>query len=472
MNVIISGIGQVGYHIAVKLAQEKHEITVIDNDPLAIENITREIDLQTLLGSGASIELLEKAGIADADMFLACSSVDEVNITSCIIAKNLKKRHLKTNPSLNPLWCMARVRALEYDLNNPKVDAGIFGVDLFINQDKITCEEIIQIIDMPGAVEVIPFSDGRVELVGFSVHEDSLFKDRRLMGIREIDTFRDTLIVAIQRGDELIIPNGKTKIFQDDVLFFIGEKNIFKEISPMFTGKRKIRKKKKRIFILGGGSLTPVLINKLLLYKGIEIKVVDSDLTTIFRFSEQYPSNVTCLYGSVTDLDLLIEEGIKYADHVIAATNDEDTNIVASILCKEYGAKQTITIVQDPDYVKIKMMAGIDVAISPKILTSGEVLKKIRKGAIQKTAPLLEEGAELIEVTVPDETKKFGKPIKDLSLPAHSIIGAVVRGNDICIPDGNTLLLPRDDIIVFVLPEAKEAVENFFMSSKSSQSNR
>lgn len=469
MKIIVIGIGQVGYHIVEKLVPEDHEITVVDASVQRIDHIARVVDVETIVGSGTSPATLQAAGIGWADLVIACSDSDEVNLVTCVLAQSLKRRYTPDKQKLEQFKTIARVYSREMSADNPALmGENLFGVDLYINQNLITCQEIIRIIKLPGAVEVIPFARDRVELVGFRVSEDSLFRNHRIKGLRDIPAFANSIIVAIQRKEDLIIPDGNTFIKSGDILFFVAPKAEFQEISGYFTdSKAGTGRRKMRIFILGGGRLTEVLTDAFLDESNIEVKIVDSNLARVYELSEKYPRNVFCLHGHATDLDLLREEGISDTDFVIAATPDEDTNIVASVLCKEYGARKTIAIVQDPDYVKIKMMPGIDIAISPKILTSGEVLKLIRSGFVQKAAPILEKGAEILEIALPPNTPEFNRPLSELGLPPNSIMGAVVRDDEVIIPHGDFRILGGDKVILFVMPDARKKVEQIFNPGNS-----
>ena len=442
MKIIIIGAGEVGFHIAQRLSEEGHDVVLIDKAPDMIKRINENIDVQALLGSGTSPQLLKASGLKEADMMVAATDSDEVNLISCLLAKNINPYILK----------VARIKNEEYIEEKELLGGDLLGIDHIINPQSAMVETIRRLMAIPGAVDVIDFVDGRVKLIGFTIAEDSPFVGRQLLSFEGLKG--KLLLGAIVRGDRVVIPRGRDIIQPNDLVYVVVRNNELNYVLELFNiNEESLRK----VIIVGAGQTGTALATALDESK-INAKIIDKDSTRCARLAEKL-KRVIVINGDGTDRDLLQEENIKDADFMVAITGDEESNVLISLLAKGLGAKRTITRISKLSYIPLVSAIGIATVVSPRLSAIRAILQYIRKGKIISVAPLKGEHAEAIEAEALETSDIVNVPLADVKFPQGAIIGAIVRGENIIIPRGDSIIQPKDHLIIFAVHKAIPKLE-------------
>jgi len=443
VKAIIIGAGKVGYNIAQMLSYEGHDVIVIDIDQTRLSTVEEHLDVQTIRGNGASAEVLKEAGVRNAGLLAAVTERDELNMVSCYVAK-----------SFGAVRTIARVRNPEYMNLNHLTGKETMGIDLIINPEKVTANEIAKLIDNAEAHNVEYYADGKVQLLELKVPENAPCAGKEL---QELDFSHPFLIVAILREGRMIIPRGKNRILASDIIFVLAQTKEMVEVEK-FLGQR--RTKVENVVILGGGRIGYYLAQQLE-KKRIGVKIIEKELEQC-RNIAQHLNNCLVINGDGTDLQLLEDENVGATDLFVALTGDDKLNLLVSLLAKHLGAKKTIAQIRRSDYTPLVEKVGIDRAISPRLLTAGAVLRFVRKGQIVSITLISDARAQITELIVPQQYKHAGVCLKDIKFPPGAIIGAVAREEKVIVPSGRDTLLPGDRVIVFALPNAIQKVEQFF----------
>ena len=449
MRVVIIGAGEVGYHIASRLVRERHDVVVIDQSAALIERVQEELDVLAYCGHGAHPATLERASIAQADMLIAVTNSDEVNLVACLLARlyGVAKR-------------IARINDPDFR-DSPLGEAGKFiGIDLLINPSQTVAEEIRRLIKAPGAEEAADFLEGRVKLLSFRVQAPAPIVHQRLRDFAA--RFAATppfLVAAIQRGRDTLIPTGETIIEPNDHLLVIGKTEpLWQSLHLLGITPRPA----KRIFIIGGGRVGMNVATMLEQDQAdYDVKILEQDAQRC-RLLASRLSRTLVLQGDATDLKVLKEEGIADMDAVIAVTDDEGTNLIASLLAKTNGAREVIALIKRPDMVPLVAHLGIDAAISPRLITAGAILRHLRRGQVLSIFTSIHTEAETLELVAMPRAKIIGKPLRKVKMPPGVLIGAVAHDAEIIIPGGDTVIRPYDRVIVFALPTAVPQAEKLF----------
>lgn len=432
MRIIIIGAGEVGYHIAKKLSEESQDVVIIDKDPGKIRRISDSIDVQALLGSGTSPRMLRDAGIEEADLLVAATDSDEANLIACLLARNLNRFLVK----------VARVKNQEYMQEKAIFGKDLLGIDLIINTRSMMVDTVLRLMEIPGASEVIDFVGGKVRLVSFLITTDSPLAGKRLSEIKDLEG--NVLVGAIVRGHRVLIPSGKDIIQPLDLVYFVTRSEEAQSVLGFFQSKPR---QSRSIMIVGGGD-TGLAIASALDEKGYHVKIIDQNgarckhMATILR-------RVIVIRGDGTDRDLLREENAGDMDLLIAVTGDEESNVLISLLAKDLGAVRTITRVSKLSYMPVVSSLGLDTVINPRMAAVREILHYIRRGRIISVAPLREEQVEAMEAEALETSDIVNTPLAKVQFPAGAILGAVIRGEEIIIPKGSTVVLPHDRLIIF-----------------------
>jgi trk system potassium uptake protein TrkA len=448
MSIIIIGAGEVGFHLAHRLCQEKKEVVVVDRDPEKIRRIQNTLDVQAIHGSGGSISLLRQAGISDASMVIAVTNSDEVNMISCLVAGVQDRVPIK----------IARVRDPEYTSLFPLFDKEHLDIDFVINPDHEVVQMILKLLEVPGAVEVVDFAEGLVRMVGLPLGLGSPLAGKSLAKIRELYPQASVLIVAIQKGDKVSIPKGQDVLAVHDLLFLVMER---KKAREALAGFGNDRPPIKRVMILGGG-LIGLELAKRLEERDIQVKIVEQDENRCLEIAEKC-SKAMVLKGDATYQEILIEENVGEMDTFIAVTEDEETNVMISLLAKKMGVRRVMTLINKVAYSPLVHSIGIDVVISPRLAAVNKILQFIRRGKILSVASLPEETAEAFEAVALETSDLVGRPLSKVKFPKDAIVGALVRGSEVIIPNGSTVIQPGDRVMIFALTTAIHEVEKTLM---------
>ncbi len=448
MRVIIIGAGVVGYTIAKKLSTEGHDVVLIEKKERRIKEVRESLDVRIVQGSGASPRILMEAGIEKVDLVIAVTDSDEVNMIACLIAQTQTSVPKK----------IARIRDREYASYTRIFEPDYLNLDVNINPERLAAEHILKIVGIPGAIEVDDFVEGRVKLVGCKVEPGSPVAGRRLRDVEGLHPDKKVLIVAVYRGFETIIPGGSTTLEEGDIVFAVTVPAEARNLLALLgTG----RKKGNRIFIVGGGEVGFYLAERMET-TGYQVKVMERDEARCAFLAEKLNKSLV-IHGDGTDQDLLREENVGDTDTFIAVTNDEEANVLTSLLAKRLGVERCIALIDKPEYISMVPTIGIDVAVSPRLSSVSSILQFVRRGKIVSVTTLLEERVEAIETIAMETSDIVDRPIRDIKFPADAIIGAVVRGENIVMPLGDTVIRPGDKVVIFALRSAIPKVEKYLM---------
>ena len=442
MKIIIAGAGEVGFHIAERLSEEGHDVSLIDKDAQHVKRVSEGLDVQAFLGSGTSPRMLKQTGILEADLLVAATDSDETNLMTCLMAK-----------SLNPyLIKVARVRNEEYLQEGELFSKDLLGIDHAINPQSEMVNSIQSIMEVPAASEVIDFVGGRIKLIGFFVTEDSPFANRQLLSFSEL---RGRILVgAIVRGERVVIPRGEDLIRPGDLVYVVVKTT---EIDQTLEAIGIKGKTSRRVIIVGGGQTGTALAKRLDQTK-INVKIIEKDDAKCGKLSEVL-DHVVVINGDGTDKNLLEEENIRDVDFLVAVTADEATNILMSLLAKGLGVKKTITRISRLSYLPLMSAIGIDTVVSPRLSAVKAILQHIRPGKIISVAPLKGEHAEAIEAEALETSDIVNTPLSKVKMPKDAIVGAIVRGEEIIIPRGDSIIRPKDRLIIFSIQEVVPKLE-------------
>ena len=444
MKVIIVGAGQVGFHIASHLARENKNVVVIDKDPAAIRRVSDNIDVQVVIGSGSSPVVLKEAGIKEAEILLAVTDSDDTNLGACL-ASNL------ISPSTKKL---ARIRHADYDQYHEIFREHAPHIDTIINPEIEVVKTIYRLMNVPGAVEVSDFADGRVVFIGIYID-----KSAKLAGVRLSDIYTKTgkkspLIAAVVRDEELIIPRGKHRLKAGDLIYFISEKEKLMESLSIFD---KQVEPIGRVMVVGGGGIGFRLAS-LLEENSIYTKIIEKNPDRCHTLSEKLNKAVV-LHGDGSDQELLREENIQDMDVVVTLTNDEETNILTSLLAKRMGAPKTITKISKFSYLPLMSMIGLEQVVSPRLSAINTILQHIRVGKVIAAKSIIDEQAEIMEAVALETSGIVGTPIKQISIPKGALVTGIIRKNTVIIPTGESVIEPNDRIIIFAKKQAIPKIE-------------
>lgn len=436
MKIIIVGAGEVGFHIAQKLSEENQNVVLIDKDPKKIKRIAENLDVQAIMGVGTSPQVLRNSGIKEADMLIAAADSDEVNLMSCLLARNLNPYLLK----------MARIRNLEYFEEKDLFGPDFLGIDHIINPDSVMVESILRLMEAPGASEVIDFVGGRVKLIGFTVPEGSPFAGHKLVSFKGIE--EKLLVGAIVRGDQVLIPRGNDIIQVDDLAYVVVKNDDLERILELFN---PMETPLRRVLIVGAGQTGTALATALDQTK-IKTKIIDKNSERCAALAENL-ERVIVINGDGTDRDLLQEQNVAGMDFMVSITGDEESNVLISLLSKGLGAKKTITRISKLSYLPLVSAIGIDTIVSPRLSAVRAILQHIRRGKIITVAPLKGEHAEAIEAEALETSEIVNAPLSNVRFPKGAIVGAIVRDEEIIIPRGDSIIRPKDRLIIFALQQ-------------------
>ena len=439
MKIIILGAGQVGGSLAEHLASEANDITVVDTDGDRLRDLGDRLDIRTVQGRASLPNVLRQAGAEDADMLVAVTNSDETNMVACQVAYTLF--HTPTK--------IARVREAAYLTRGGELfDNDAIPVDVLISPEQVVTNYIKRLIEHPGALQVIDFAEGKAQLVAVKAYYGGPLIGQQLRQLREHMPNVDTRVAAIFRRDRPITPRGDTVIEADDEVFFIAAKA---NIRAVMSEMRRLDESYKRIVIAGGGQIGERLAEAI--ESRYQVKIIEMNPARCRYLSDNLDSTVV-LQGSASDRDLMLEENIADADLFLALTNDDEANIMSSLLAKRLGAKKVMTIINNPAYVDLIQGGEIDIAISPQLATIGTLLAHVRRGDIVSVHSLRRGAAEAIEAIAHGDSKSskvIGRRIGEIHLPPGTTIGAIIRDEEVLIAHDATVINAGDHVILFLV---------------------
>lgn len=446
MRIIIIGAGEVGFHLARRLSYEKHDLVLIDQDTEKCDKVIEALDVSVVQGNGASQNILKEADLESADMLIAASGVDEVNILACMIASKLGVKRK-----------IARVRNPDYYSKSSILSSKDLGVDLFIHPEKEVTNEIIRLLMRAAASEIVEFENGKILMVGLKLDSNCPNLNKQLKDIGTEEQRRNFRIVAIWKGDRTIIPTGNDYLHKNDQIFVVTKMDSLPQVLYL-TGKAD--QKLEKIMLLGGGLIGQGVARKLD-KKNVNITIIESNREKSIKIAGQFKKSMV-VNADGTDLDVLVREGILNMDAFVALTSDDETNMISCLLAKHLGIQKTIALVNKATYLPLMPAIGIDSTVNVRLSTANAILQMIRRGEILSVATFHGIDAEAIEFEVKRDNKITLKPLKRLGLPQGSLIAAIVREAEVFVPYGDSVIMPGDRAIVFALPQAIPSLESRF----------
>lgn len=448
MKIIILGAGQVGATLAENLASEANDITVVDTDRFRLRALQDRLDIRTIHGNASYPNILKQAGGIDADMLIAVTNSDEINMVACQISHALFRTPTK----------IARVRSPAYDGDDAGKTNPLFGgktafsIDQIIRPEQLVTEAIFRLIQQPGALQVMDFAGGLVQLVAVKAYSDGALVGRELKDLRQDLPEVDTRVAAIFRKDRPILPRGDTVIETDDEVFFLAAR---KDIRAVVSELQKLEKPYRRILIAGGGNIGARLATSI--ENQYRVKLIERGQLRCKELSEMLNRTVV-LQGDASDQDLLLEERIDDVDVFCAVTNSDEANIMSSMLAKKLGARKVMTLINNAAYVDLVQGGLVDIAVSPEQATIGSLLQLVRRGSIQAAHSLRRGAAEAIEAVAHGDERSsrvVGKKIGDIALPRGTTIGAIARNDEVLIAHDHIEIKHQDHVIMFLTDKRK-----------------
>lgn len=451
MKIVVLGAGQVGSSVAHALSREDNDITVVDIDVARLKELQDRLDIRAVHGFASHPRVLVRAGIEDADLVIALTSLDEVNMTACQVAYTL----------YNTPTRIARIRSAEYMNHYELFEREHCPVDVIISPEQLVTDYIFRLIEYPGALQVLDFAEGRAQLVATRAYQDGPLVGHRLHTLKNhMPVGADARVAAIYRDDETIIPDGRTVIEENDIVFFLAAR---RHIRTMMKEFRPLGRPVRRVVLGGGGNIGSNLAKRL--ERGHHVKVIERSPEIAESIAEDLEKAIV-LVGDCADEDLLREESIETADVYCVLTNDDEANILSAMLAKKMGAEKVIALINRPAYVDLVESGSIDIAVSPQQVTIGALLTHIRRGNMERVHALRQGAAEAIEaVALGDKrsSKVVGRRVDEINLPEDTTIPAMVRGQNVIIAHHDTVIQENDHVILFV-PDKRHipAVELLF----------
>lgn len=437
MKIIIIGTGKVGFSLAEQLLNEKHDITIVDTQDSALRRATDALDIMSVKGNGVSTDTLREAGAEDADLLVAATNSDEVNMVCCLTAKHLGAK-----------YTIARIRNPEYNLGLHELKKNM-GIDMVINPENATAVEISRLLRFPSAANIETFCRGRVELMGFRLQEGDFLVNQPLHALSAQVKQLSLLVCAVDRDGEVTIPNGSFVPQVGDKLYLIGRPT---SLDQFFRLLGRYSPKVKTVFIVGGGKIS-VYLTAILEKMKMRVKIVELSEKRCRLVSEMMP-RTTVICGDGTDQELLESERMSAADAFVALTDRDEDNLIISLYAMQQGMHKVVTKCNRQNYTGIARAVGLDSVISPKLITAAQILQLVRgmqnsQGSVMNTLYRIADGkTEAMEFTVDPSTRHLNVPLRDLHLHKGILIAVIMRDGEIIIPEGSSCIQEGDSVII------------------------
>ncbi len=445
MRIIIAGMGDVGYQLAKKLSSENNDIIALDVDKERLTYTDQMADILTIQGSSTSIRTLQLAGIEKADLLVAVTSSEEVNITTAILGKKLGAK--KT---------IARVANAEYLKSDNQDYFSKIGIDFMIYPEDLAAKEIVNLINRTAATDIVEFQKGKISVIGLKLDKNAPIVHKTLSEISRQNPSMDFRVVAIYRNLRTIIPKGNDKFLPNDQIFTITKSEAIDQVLKL-AGKEDV--KFDNIMILGGGKIGRKVASSI--SDRMTVKLIDSNPEKAFELADSLP-NTLVIQGDGRDIDLLAQEGIIDVDAFIAVTEDAETNIISCLLARHLGVKKTIALVDKVEYVPLTQTIGLDSLINKKLIAANNISRYIKRGELLSYASLEGIDAEVMEFKATSGSEVTKDKIRDVYFPKGVIVGGLVRGEESIIATGDTQIKPGDRVVVICLPDLVSDVEKLF----------
>ena len=448
MRTIVVGAGEVGYHVAERLANEKHDVVVVDVDADRLDYVANHLDVAVAEGSGTNPAVLARAGIGKAGLLIAVTNMDEVNIVCCMSARG---EHQVVK--------VARVSNPDFYGQGRHTHPERFGVDVLINPERELALDTVRLLQATAATDIAVFADGAVQLLGLVLTADAPIAGRSLEDVGKEEGNRSLLTVAVQRGGRTIVPTGTTTLEAGDLIYVATTPGEVPHALEL-CGYRRANLKR---VMIAGGSIEAFYLAQLLQQQGVQSTLLVADRARAQELAEKLDKALV-LHGDATDVELLELEGVGGMDAFLALTDEDDTNILSSLVAKHSGAKQVITLLNKSEYVPLAVRIGLDAAVSPRLSAANAILRLVRRGSVTRVATFKGSEAEAIAFVVSAASPTVGHPLREIDFPSGAIVAAIVRGPAVTVPRGGDVLNAGDTVIVFALPDAVSGVSKLFPS--------
>jgi trk system potassium uptake protein TrkA len=451
MKVIVCGAGQVGFNIAHHLATEGNDVTVIDQRPELIQKISDRFDVQAMVGFASQPDVLERAGAADADMIIAVTYADEVNMVACQVAHALfnvptKVARIRSQAYLRPEW--SDLFAREH-----------LPIDVVISPEIEVARAIQRRLQVPGAFDMLPFAGDRVRCIGVRLTEDCPVLNTPLRQLTELFPDLNCVVVGVVRGDRLTVASGDDQLAPGDEIYFVAETGHVPRAMTLFGHEET---EARRMIVVGAGNIGLFLAAQIERDQpSVKLKMIEANKPRAEYVADQL-SRTVVLHGDALDGEILDEANVRASEAIIALTNDDEVNILASLLAKRSGCKRAVTLVNNQAYGPLISSLGIDVVVNPRATTVSTILQHIRRGRIRGVHAVRDGAAEVLEGEAMETSSLVGRPLRDLDLPEGMTVGAVVHAGRVILPRGDTVIEPKDRVIIFALREMVKKVEKMF----------
>ena len=444
MRIVIVGAGKLGYSIAELLANEEFDVVLVDQDETRLEAAKNTLDVLTVTANGASPITMNDPDIRSADILIAVTAGDEVNMVACILAKKHGITHT-----------VARIRDMQFLSEAKEYLKENFDIDLMLNPELITAREVYRILMTPAALDVEDFASGKVRLFETKVTRHSPLAN---IPLKDLEMPKAILAGMIFRDHRMIIPHGDDCLLPHDNAYFIGDPKEIEKFSETFV--QRDARKLEHVMLIGAGR-TGRFLAKMLDEAGVAVKIIDTNRERS-RLAAEALENGLAICGDGTDIDLLTEEGVADADAVVCLTEDDKLNLMLALLAKHLGAKKTVVRVARGEYVDLMEKVGVDIVLPTRLLSASEVLAFARRGGVVSVSLLEGAKAEAVEVIVQEGAPVAGIPLMKAHLPRECLVCAYVRDDEAVIPNGASVLLPGDRTILFIQTRFAQKVMKYF----------
>jgi trk system potassium uptake protein len=454
MKVIVCGAGQVGYNISRQLSLENHDVTVVDSSDENIRTVSESLDVAAIRGFASDPDVLERANAADADLLIAVTQSDEVNMVACQVAHSLfnvptKLARVRNQSYLQPIWADLFSRD-----NMP--------IDVIISPELEVAQAISRDLVIPGAFETIPMVEGKVRVIGVRCNEDCPVINTPLRQLTGVFPDLSIVVVGLIRDGKTIVPSADEQMFAGDDVYFVADNDHVARAMTIFGHEER---QARRIIIAGGGNVG-VFLAQLIRdeHPGVNARIIEFDKNKAEEAARLLPET-TVINGNALDPAILEEAGGAVTEAIVAVTNDDETNILGSLLAKRHGAQRAIALVNNTNYSPLITTLGVDAVISPRSITASTILQHVRRGRIRAVHSLGEDFGEVMEAEILETSSLAGLQIREMELPDGVMFGSVIRGEQVITPRSNTIVNKGDRVVLFVRPSAVREIERLFAVS-------
>ncbi len=451
MKVLVCGAGEVGFNIARHLADEDNDVVVIDHSRERIQKVGKALDVQALMGYASHPDMLMQGGAGDADMLIAVTQSDEINIVACQVAHTLfnvptKIARVRNQAYLEPAWA---------DL----FSRDHMPIDVVISPEMEVAQSVARRLDVPGALDMADFADDKVRLVAVRLGEDCPVLNTPLRQLNELFPDLAITIVSINRGDRSLYPDPLEQLQSGDEIYFISETAAVPRAMTLFGHEEEAAR---RLIIVGGGNIGVLLARQIENSNpSINLKLIEFDKTRAEYVADTLEHTIV-LNGDALDADLLEEANVAAAETIITVTDNDEANVLVSVLAKRHGCLRAVTLINASTYAPLISPLGIDASVSPREITVSTILQHVRRGRIRSVYTVRAGAAEVIDAEAMKTSPLVGSPLKDVRLPKGVLVGAVVRGDEVIVPRGDTVIKEHDRVILFAPHDMVKKVEQMF----------